>query len=337
VWSPVSVGAKSLSQPIVISNKGPGKQSIGAASISGFNAGEFLITANKCTGHSLAVGKQCSIWVQFAPTVAGPRSATFTVTVSGKKRTVPLDGSTFVGTSMFSAITTGGDIPGIGGTYTYTDADPTVLFTAGRGGNALVGGVATPPPGSSQIYGLQFAGPGYSQPQVGTYNVPDDFGHASGLIYVTAPGTGCSDIGGSFTVNQAVYAADGTPLHVDIVYSEHCIGSTNTLSGEWAYHATPVFTAPPQVTELSTSEAAGVVTVHWANPIVGSAYTVIRVQPTDGNDLNDQPVSGTAVYSGAGTTSTIHGLTAGTQYTVSAFTVDSYGNISAPVEAPANP
>jgi hypothetical protein len=337
VWSPVSVGAQSMSQPIVISNHGPGKQSIGAASISGSNAGEFLITANKCSGHSLSVGKQCSIWVQYAPKVAGPRSATFTVTVSGKKRTVPLDGTTFVGTSMFTAITTGGDIPGIGGTYTYTDADPNALFEAGRGGNALVGAVMTPPPVSGLMYNLRFAGPGYSQPQVGSYNVPDDFGYASGVIDVTSAGIGCSDTGGSFTINQAVYAADGTPLHIDLVYSEHCIGSTNTLSGEWAYHATPVFTPPPQVTALGTAETAGVVTVHWTNPTSGWAYTVVRVQPTDDNDANAQPVSGTAVYTGVGTTSAIHGLTAGTHYTVSAFTVDSYGNVSAPVEAPANP
>jgi hypothetical protein len=51
--------------------------------LGGNNAGDFQLTSNGCTGHSLSVGASCSVTVLFEPTAAGARAATLSVSGSG--------------------------------------------------------------------------------------------------------------------------------------------------------------------------------------------------------------------------------------------------------------
>lgn len=78
-------------------------------------------------------------------------------------------------------------------------------------------------------------------------------------------------------------------------------------------------------------------TVHWTNLTHTWSYTMLRVQQTTANSANAQPFSGTPVYSGTGTSATISGLTQGVSYTISAFTVDAYGDVTGPTQRTITP
>ena len=332
-FSPVPVGALSNAVPVVISNRGSKSVAVGAASIGGSNPGAFAITANSC-GKTLAAHADCSIFVRFGPHVPGARSAQLAVVVGGVARRVELDAVTFVGSSSFTAITGGGRVPGSGTNYSFTDANAVFLIGNGPTLSASV---------NSEMFLLRFAGPDNALPQVGTYSNASNAVAGAPFLSVFGPGSGCDQIAGSFTVKQAVYTSYGLgpnyqfPLHIDIVYSEHCVGGTNTMSGEFAYDAVPAVTSPPPVTALSATGNAAAITVHWKNPTKTWAYTLIRVQPSSGNDAAAQAVTGTPVYSGTGTTAAVHGLSHGVPYTISAFTVDAYGNVTGPTETHITP
>jgi hypothetical protein len=332
-FSPVPVGALSHPVPVVISNRGTKAVTVGAPSIGGSNPGAFAITSNTC-GKTLAAHADCSILVQFGPHVPGARSAQLAVALGGVARSVELDATTFVGSSSFTAITGGGRVPGSGTNYAFTDAN--AVFVVGSSPR-LTASV------NSATFLLAFSGPDNALPQVGTYSNTSNAVAGAPFLSVFGPGSGCDQIAGSFTVKQAVYTSYGLgpnyqfPLHIDIVYSEHCVGGTNTMSGEFAYDAVAAITTPPPVTALSATGSASAVAVHWTNPTHTWAYTVIRVQPSSANDAAAQAVTGTPVYSGAGKSATIHGLTKGVAYTVSAFTVDAYGNVTGPTQTHITP
>ena len=330
-FSPVPVGALSNAVPVVISNRGTKSVTVGAPSIGGSNPGAFVITANTC-GKTLAAHKDCSISVRFGPHVPGARSGNLAVVVGGVARNVELDATTLVGSSSFTAITGGGRVPGSGTNYSFTDAN--AVFVVGSG-SRLTASI------NSATFLLFFAGPNNAMPQVGTYSTGSTPVAGGPFLSVIGPGSGCDQTAGTFTVKQAVYTSYGVagslfPLHIDIVYSEHCVGGTNTMSGEFAYDTVAAITTPPPVTALSATGNASV-TVHWTNPTHTWADTIIRVQPSSANDAAAQAVTGTPVYSGSGRSATVHGLTKGVPYTISAFTVDAYGDVTGPTETHITP
>jgi FlaG/FlaF family flagellin (archaellin) len=87
------VGARSAAQSIKVSNSGTAALSISKITIGGTNPGDFAQT-NTC-GSSVAAGGSCAISVTFAPTAAGTRSASVSVSddASGSPQTVPLSGT----------------------------------------------------------------------------------------------------------------------------------------------------------------------------------------------------------------------------------------------------
>jgi hypothetical protein len=336
-FSPVPVGAKSFAVPVVIGNRGSSAVAIGTPSVTGSNPGAFAITANTCA-KTLPAHKDCSISVQFVPHVGGARTAHLAVPVAGVSRSVELDATTFVGSSVFTAITGGGRVPGSGTNYSFTDANAVfgVSNDAANGLSGISGEV------NDDSFELYFAGPGGAMPQVGTYTTgPTPGNGVAASMFVYGPGSGCV-VEGTFTVKQAVYTDYGMPgnqfpVHLDIDYNEHCVGGTNTMSGEFAFDKVAAVTSPPPVTSLTATAKSGTVTAHWTNPTHTWAYTMLRVQPTTANDADAQPFSGTPVYSGTGTSATISGLTHGESYTISAFTVDAYGDVTGPTERTITP
>jgi hypothetical protein len=332
-FSPVPVGAKSVAVPVVISNRGSSAAAVGTPTITGSNPGAFAIVGNSCA-KTLLAHRDCAISLQFVPHVGGARTALLAVPVAGVSRTVELDATTFPGSSMLTAITGGGRVPGSGTNYNFTQANAVFLVASGPLG--LTAAV------ENDFFALTFAGPNRTMPTVGTYNTGANPAANAPIVSVIGPGSGCDQLAGSFTVKQAVYTSYGIPgnlfpLHIDIDYSEHCVGGTNTLSGEFAWDAVPTVTSPPAVGSLSATAKSGTVTVRWTNPTHTWAYTVLRVQPTTANDAHAQPFSGTPVYSGTGTSATIGGLTHGVSYTISAFTVDAYGDVTGPTERTITP
>lgn len=81
------------------------------------------------------------------------------------------------------------------------------------------------------------------------------------------------------------------------------------------------------MSDFAANKSDAGVHITWRNP-PGTRYTVIRVE--EGTPVGVAPIAGQAVYSGSGTNAQVAGLASGSTYTVTAFTVDDYGNISAP-------
>ena len=75
------------------------------------------------------------------------------------------------------------------------------------------------------------------------------------------------------------------------------------------------------------------VAITWTNPTSSLyRYTVVRIEPS-GSPAGVSPIAGGPVFAGAGTSAVAASLLTGQTYTVVAYTVDKYGNVSAPVES----
>jgi Cep192 domain 4 len=90
---------QTASQTLTLANSG-GKAS-GALTVTVAGSAQFTITADTCTGISLAKGKSCTVMVQFAPTTAGTASAT--LTAANKKDVLAADTLTGTGVAVPAA------------------------------------------------------------------------------------------------------------------------------------------------------------------------------------------------------------------------------------------
>ena len=77
-YSSRPVGSYSISQAVTLSNTGAASFAISSIAFTGANAGEFNVNSTTC-GTSLAKTSSCTISVQFAPTVAGSKTASLVV------------------------------------------------------------------------------------------------------------------------------------------------------------------------------------------------------------------------------------------------------------------
>jgi len=117
-----TVSTTSAPQTITISSNGTGPFVISSIVVTGANPGDFPMTTNcPLGGAGLATGTACGIFVSFAPTDLGARSASVVVTdnqgnVNGSQQTVTLTG-------------TGADVPVVASTtYNFT-GNPFTAFT----------------------------------------------------------------------------------------------------------------------------------------------------------------------------------------------------------------
>jgi Tol biopolymer transport system component len=94
----VPIGTLGVSRSATILSVGTGPSEIGSIAISGINAGDFLLSANPCTGTSLAPGASCVLGILFIGTATGTRTAILSVASSaGPPETVPLVAAVGVG------------------------------------------------------------------------------------------------------------------------------------------------------------------------------------------------------------------------------------------------
>jgi len=93
VFGQQNVGSTSAPQVVTLSNTGNGSLSIASMAVSGTNSRDFAQTSN--CGGSVAAGSNCTITVTFAPSAAGSRSASLTVSdnASGSPQTISLSGT----------------------------------------------------------------------------------------------------------------------------------------------------------------------------------------------------------------------------------------------------
>jgi hypothetical protein len=86
----VVVGGTSAAQDWTLTNVGSGSVAVGTTALIGDHPGDFAITADTCSGTSLAEGATCGVSLRFAPTSPGTRSAMLDVPVAtplGHRRT----------------------------------------------------------------------------------------------------------------------------------------------------------------------------------------------------------------------------------------------------------
>ncbi len=75
----VPIGTLGVTGSASILSVGTGPAQIGAVAISGQDAGDFLLSANPCTGTSLAPGASCALGLLFIGTATGTRTALLSV------------------------------------------------------------------------------------------------------------------------------------------------------------------------------------------------------------------------------------------------------------------
>jgi methyl coenzyme M reductase subunit C len=94
----VAIGTLGVSRSATILSVGTGPAEIGAIAVSGPNAGDFLLSANPCTGTGLAPGASCALGILFIGTATGTRAALLSVASNaGPPETVRLVAAVGVG------------------------------------------------------------------------------------------------------------------------------------------------------------------------------------------------------------------------------------------------
>ncbi|WP_412542226.1 choice-of-anchor D domain-containing protein [Longispora sp. K20-0274] len=77
----LAVGSTSPTQTFTVTNTGNAPYAITHVTIGGTNAGDFVMSADMCTGTSVpGPAGSCTVKVAFKPTTGGPRTGTLTVT-----------------------------------------------------------------------------------------------------------------------------------------------------------------------------------------------------------------------------------------------------------------
>jgi uncharacterized repeat protein (TIGR01451 family) len=94
-----AIGSTSAARTVTLSNSGSAAIAVASVDLVGVNPGDFAISADGCSGKSVAAGGQCTVQVAFAPTATGARSASLRIVDDGSDgpRLVSLTG---VGTTL---------------------------------------------------------------------------------------------------------------------------------------------------------------------------------------------------------------------------------------------
>lgn len=321
-------GTLGTAVPVYVRNAGTTSVSAGSPSLSGSAASNFSLVADGCKGVTLAPGGACDLYVRFKASTRGPRMANLTLPLGGKNTKVQLAALVRPGSTGLTMTSQSGDYIGGGQSYSFTPANATFTFLASPQGleqdlSSSDGQTWTVDmyPASGQVLA-----PG-SYPNATRY----PFNGTGNGLSVYGDGRGCDTVTGSFKVKQAVFSAvDNSLQNFDGTFVQHCEGAAPALTGEVKYDAESVTTPPAGVTKLTATVSGSNLDLSWANP-ASIAYTMVRILPT-GTPAGLSPIAGNAVFAGTGTSAVAYSLKTGQKYTVVAYTVDTSGNVSAPVE-----
>lgn len=324
-------GSRGTTVPVYLRNAGTTSVTFGTASIQGYAASDFRLAADGCSGTVLAPGGACDLYVGFKASQRGPRSAVLELPHGSQAAEVSLDALVRPGTTSLTMKSQPGDYIGGGQDYKFTAANAAFTFIASPSGleqdlSSNDGQTWTvdmyPAPGEVLAVG--------KYPHATRYPFN---GNGNGLS-VDGDGRGCNTLTGSFRVLQAVFSAvDNSLQNFNGTFTQHCEGAAPALTGQVKYDAEPVTTPPAGVTGLKATVAANGLDISWVNPTTSIyRYTVVRIEPS-AKPAGVSPIAGGPVFAGPGTSAVALGLRTGQTYTVVAYTVDTYGNVSIPVES----
>jgi hypothetical protein len=103
-----TVGVQTVTKTLTVTNTGQGALTLGAVSVAGPNAGDWILLANTCVNATVPANATCQIGVAFKPTALGDRSATLTIanTAAGSVHNVALLGAGVPGYSVTLNVST---------------------------------------------------------------------------------------------------------------------------------------------------------------------------------------------------------------------------------------
>jgi hypothetical protein len=194
-FGPQDTGTRSAPQSITVANTGGGPLFINSAAVP--NTLDYTVTDDGCSGLTLAAGTSCAMAIAFNPSLAGTRTATFTVTdnATGSPHTAPLTGTgttpagqspppLSIDTRFFTCTGTVCDI-GAGGNVFVNNFFSTSFL--GAGGTPPYTWSGTLPPGLTlRPSGLVIGSPTVRGTQTFNVTVSDAAGaHATGTFSLT--------------------------------------------------------------------------------------------------------------------------------------------------------
>ena len=215
---------------------------VSSVAILGAGAADYVIRSDDCSGHTVAVGGSCQVWVRFVPGTAGTRYAALRFTGPGTERDVELQGFAFGGTTRVDMTSDPGDYIGGGHPWNYTFANGAIA----AGGGRQYAGFAIDGSDGSWWYADFVPAPGDILAP-GTYLNATRYpfnGNGPGLD-VSGNGRGCNTLTGQFTVNSITFWPDTTIRTVSITFEQHCEGATPALRGTFQFRAGDTTELPP--------------------------------------------------------------------------------------------
>jgi IPT/TIG domain-containing protein len=255
-WPTTDVGAPNTAVPVTV--VAAASTTIGAVSLVGPNAGDFAIRANECSGLTVSPGDACQVWLRFVAGAPGVRQATLRVADStGGTYDVTLQGFAYGGTTAVTMTSDSGDYIGQGQTWSYSLAKGDRI---GMGGGRSYAGFGVDG-ANGDWWSADFV-PAAGDILVSGSTYPNatryPFNGSGPGLDVSGMGRGCNTLTGSFTVNSATFAPDGTLKTASISFVQHCEGAPPALHGTFAFRAgdntppapwmiptTPVAAPPP--------------------------------------------------------------------------------------------
>lgn len=294
---------------------------IGAISVAGSTPADFAVSADGCGSRSLAAGATCSFLVGYAPKAVGPRTAALRIPIGGSTQSVPLAGTTLLGTN---SLVFDGNARVTGGTKNTDTAGPLDMHAWTRPAyyewqvtNAYRAG------GIVADLALVSADGGPLLPGQHTTVAAANGGQGQYGASLTAHGQGCGDYHGTIDVHSFALDSDGRPALADVDFSIVCDSDTaHPLTGTLRWQARTDLTAPSAPGAVSVSGT----TASWTgSPSSDAVRTVARLVAGDGTGAT--PTSGWPIADGRQLTGALPAAASG-RYTVAVFAVDAAGNVS---------
>jgi hypothetical protein len=305
---------------------------IGAASVTS-GASDFRISNDRCSRTTLAPKARCTMQIGFVPSKAGPRAGIASVKVGSGTRQISLTGTVPVGRSGFSY--GGNDYISGGTTHSYPDG----RFLNGLGWQASLGWMFSP----GTVYGLEGAGDSDisiqrydgGPIQVGTFDTSEAARPVPGStakygFAVSGSGRGCGQTG-RVTISSWKVDATGKPVSARLSWTLSCTyNDSGTMTGSLYWRDRTDKTNPAPVTGLKVTTANGVRKATWSGSTSpDAAGTIARLLP--GTGALAVPTAGLPVSAGTATSGTLPTLVAGQRYRLFVWSIDSTGNVGAPV------
>jgi hypothetical protein len=241
IWPDTESDYPPFSTPATVWNPGPAAVQVGASTISGQDAADNTITADGCSGLTLATGQSCNVMVRYAPSKTGDEHATLSVPVGSGVSSVSLEGAAVRGDTVVSLASEPGDTIGDGKTRLFRVSDSTFATEISYDGSyvdvsATKGGYAT------TTANLRFGAPEGRQLTAGFYQHARSTPRSTAWPVLNVWGGAlyqCEDVEGRFRVRRITTDSAGNLTSLWVTFAARCGSEIPAIVGEVRFHVPP--------------------------------------------------------------------------------------------------